>query len=584
MTIFLDGLAISNYRGIGEEIQKIGPFKQCNFFIGANNSGKSIVLYFIRDYLVKIQKLGNLGSSPPLSFSELEVHLGKAASQVKVGLGMPIKKFIENRVNANHSAKSISSDSLEVHLSQLCANLNEGDMIWITSEDPSELKGHFRVPGKTLGASVGIGFNSLGPLLQASGSIGSISYTAEQAEEKILEWLKLGFELNLKDPKFIPAIRMAGQKGTAFSDFSGSGIIDKLAELQNPSPTARHLAAKFLSINRLLQSVIENETARIEIPHDRAEIAVDIDGRVLPLSFLGTGIHEVILIATFCILTENKIVCIEEPEIHLHPTLQKKLMHYLMANTTNQYFIATHSASIIDTVDAAVFHVTHKDGATRISTAITSIERFNICRDLGYRASDLLQTNFIIWVEGPSDRIYLRHWISANANDLIEGIDYSIMFYGGRLLSHLSGESDVIEDFINLRKLNQNMAILIDSDKDTLKKPINATKQRLVDAFIRNGDMAWVTYGREVENYLTDEILTLAMQKKYPDFATTKSTKIFSHRLPYYRKGTRVLNDNIDNVAVARIVCESPADLSVHDLKHHIDDLTTRIKRAGKGQ
>ena len=55
------------------------------------------------------------------------------------------------------------------------------------------------------------------------------------------------------------------------------------------------------------------------------------------------------------------------------------------------------------------------------------------------RTSDIrlviLQANCVVWVEGPSDRIYLKHWIEAVTSELIEGLHYSIMFYGGRLLS-----------------------------------------------------------------------------------------------------------------------------------------------------
>ena len=88
-----------------------------------------------------------------------------------------------------------------------------------------------------------------------------------------------------------------------------------------------------------------------------------------------------------------------------------------------------------------------------------------ICVDLGYRASDLLQANCIIWVEGPSDRIYLKYWLKAYDPDLVEGVHYTIMFYGGRLLRHLSADDEEIDEFINLRRINQNLVIIIDSDR-----------------------------------------------------------------------------------------------------------------------
>ncbi len=51
MTIFLDGVAARYFRGIGPETQYVGPFSKMNFFIGANNSGKSILLELLANQL-----------------------------------------------------------------------------------------------------------------------------------------------------------------------------------------------------------------------------------------------------------------------------------------------------------------------------------------------------------------------------------------------------------------------------------------------------------------------------------------------------------------------------------------------------
>ena len=58
MTVFLEGLGLRNYRGIGDRTQRLGPFQSFNFFIGANNAGKSSVLNFISDQLpLKIERI-----------------------------------------------------------------------------------------------------------------------------------------------------------------------------------------------------------------------------------------------------------------------------------------------------------------------------------------------------------------------------------------------------------------------------------------------------------------------------------------------------------------------------------------------
>jgi hypothetical protein len=179
---------------------------------------------------------------------------------------------------------------------------------------------------------------------------------------------------------------------------------------------------------------------------------------------------------------------------------------------------------MLDSEIGSIFHVTREDGVSTLRYAGAARERAAVCADLGYRPSDLVQTNAVLWVEGPSDRIYLKHWIEQLApGKFVEGTHYSIMFYGGALLSALSPlDAEEVEEFISLRNLNRYMMVLIDSDKKSRHTGLNDSKQRVIADLNKDPStsMAWVTAGYTVENYVPEQVLTNAIHAAHPSTKT----------------------------------------------------------------
>ena len=202
-----------------------------------------------------------------------------------------------------------------------------------------------------------------------------------------------------------------------------------------------------------------------------------------------------------------------------------------------------------------------------------------VCEDLGYHPSDLLQANCIIWVEGPSDRLYLNWWLKSLGNEFQEGIHYSVMFYGGKLAAHVSNEEtpNQLEDFIMLRQLNRRGVILIDSDKSSTHSHINETKKRLKTEFEKGPGYAWITKGREVENYLPAQQVLTAIKAVIPSATHKGGTGQYDNILKIARKNGK--EAQASKVEVARhITTTYTADLSQSDLKLQIERLCAFIR------
>ena len=83
------------------------------------------------------------------------------------------------------------------------------------------------------------------------------------------------------------------------------------------------------------------------------------------------------------------------------------------------------------------------------------------------------------------------------------------MFYGGRLLAHLSAGDPELDasDLVHILRLNRNAILLMDSDRRKKGDGLNASKQRMISEVDGMGGLAWVTAGREVENYIPRQAL-----------------------------------------------------------------------------
>jgi energy-coupling factor transporter ATP-binding protein EcfA2 len=206
---------------------------------------------------------------------------------------------------------------------------------------------------------------------------------------------------------------------------------------------------------------------------------------------------------------ERSLILLDEPDRFLHPNLQRVMIETVAEEQQRlnaQVVLATHSSVLVNP------ELCERVGAQVIIAARGRCEALTDSRkvldDLGVTSGDLVQANGIIWVEGPSDRIYIKTWMERRAqargiNAPIERIHYTFVTYGGALLKHLTLRDDDPQR-IAMRSVNRNFAVIIDRDVTGADAPISAEKQRLLTeaAALGHETAVWITEGYTIEDYL----------------------------------------------------------------------------------
>jgi predicted ATPase len=215
---------------------------------------------------------------------------------------------------------------------------------------------------------------------------------------------------------------------------------------------------------------------------------------------------------------------IEEPDVYLHPTLQKRFMQYtrkLSQEVQHQFFITTHSPYLLDHTqieglaeDLHIYRVEY--GSTPpLQRVQATKDKWEVLQRLGHTPADVLQSNAVIWVEGPSDATYLTTWLNAylqeGAAPIRQWLDYTFATFGGATLKyHEAHYVDALEKaqqdaFVQLLTINPNAAIIIDSDKDHPElKWFTDVKARIKKEFDQASRPCWILKCNTIEDYVPE--------------------------------------------------------------------------------
>lgn len=255
-----------------------------------------------------------------------------------------------------------------------------------------------------------------------------------------------------------------------------------------------------------------------------------------PIYDLGDGIQSIIIL-TFPVFMAEKptMFFIEEPEHYLHAGLQRTLIETFAQHEEHMFFMTTHSNHLLDLAqereDVSIQQVRQENG----KTVVTPTQEYSDLLDnLGVRASSVLLANCSIWVEGVTDKLYLRAYMkkyiqelrdndnNSKANKLNsyhENLHYVFAEYQGSNITHWAFGEEATETQTPAKKLNKNILLIADADIDGKGNRTKDLKEALGDGFLL---LKW----KEIENYIPQNILVETAKARWGTFRQTDGCSI----------------------------------------------------------
>lgn len=249
-----------------------------------------------------------------------------------------------------------------------------------------------------------------------------------------------------------------------------------------------------------------------------------------PVYELGDGIQSLIILLYPLFFNRDKslLVFIEEPELSLHPGMQRLFIDTIMKPEfrNHQFFLTTHSNHFLDMVlDHSQISIYNfkKNTAAKNSYEITNTNNsdINLLDSIGVRNSSVFLSNSTIWVEGITDRLYINKYLEAYQKSELgkqfeikrfkEDLHYSFIEYGGANIVHFSFDDDYSWEKIKASSISNRILVVIDEDgtsKNTGKK-----NQRIKDLKAHLKENLIILPCREIENTLSPKVIASVIRQ-----------------------------------------------------------------------
>jgi len=315
---------------------------------------------------------------------------------------------------------------------------------------------------------------------------------------KFLDMLKRKFLI-------IPAVRNIEKEGRTRDPTSPNGKFIPNAYFRYQKDASLNKTQEFEQIQKHVHKIFP-EYQKVD-PKQYGEDERDVYFGSFPSSSVGSGVKQLFINIFNIDSYKNIVFGIEEPEIHLHAEVQRKVFNFLKEQSKNkQIIITTHSPIFANCSDKVRLYLVKKEqDKTAKIKSIEDKDEFKLIKyELGAKNTDLFFYNAVILIEGDSEERALPMISDAMGYDLVEK---------GIKLINITGKDSAkrkkIKEFLTYLKESDVICYLV-LDKD---ENVNQYAQDLIGAGLLKKENCVIWKNGEFEDCFGEERIIQAMKQ-----------------------------------------------------------------------
>ena len=529
----------------------IDNLKQVNIFVGPNNAGKSNIILALQ--LINDLVVNNLPNRPyshmafekdePITL-EIEVELAQfeRSDIIEYSLSKSKSLFEKFELEKNNLFKmmqyilvidiksGLSSESVNLwddkeHYFPIMKNEYQPQTGWV--RNTVDLIAHLNETGKVDFSNIKFTNTSRGGSPPNQILVTSKDNTSSEIVEYLVQFLK---QLKIYSAYRIPSSQLkAGE--SRLLDSNANNLVKVANTMQSEPEIYKNVIDNFSKIidNATITAPLVGENATIKMREGSIDEPTNIEN-------VSTGVQQILSLLFALANQKSGLICIEEPEVHLHPTAQRILFDTILEKANkNQFFITTHSSIFTDISDVTATYLVTKEIDCTDVMEINDPQNFRIVKQhLGIRNSDFYGKDYVLFIEGESEEVAMP--IIAKSLGYEIGKKVAIFNFHGK------GNISNLKHVLYLLKGSDTESFLIADGADGVYKDLEDLEYL---GLLKSNVVVWE---KEFEDNFSNEIIINAIKKIIPtsiEFRITPETLAESRKT---RKVDKILGDYLHNM------------------------------------